>query len=127
MQATVLAQSEDYAAALPHEPLTPPRRLALQAGLRATGLDFIQLYSRQDGGWRLLEEVRPAGVLAVTPMDLSSELEQRLTGDRVLHSTRGVLAGAAPMGDDYALVAGMVLQPDYFESLERSGQGASFS
>jgi nitrogen fixation/metabolism regulation signal transduction histidine kinase len=125
MSGTVLAQADEYAAALPHEPLTPPRRAALQAGLRATGLDFIQLYTRRDGRWVLAEEVRPEGVLAVTPMDLSTELDPELV-ERVIHSSRGVLAGAAPMGKDYALVAGMLLQPDYFESIERVGRGVSF-
>lgn len=126
MQATVLAQADEYADALPHEPLTEPRRAALQAGLRATGLDFIQLYTRRDGRWVLAEEVRPQGVLAVTPMDLSNELSSDLTTDRVLRSARGALAGAAPMGNDYALVAGMLLPPDYFESLERVERGVSF-
>ena len=126
MEATVLAQADDYALALPHEPLTAQRRAALRAGLRATGLDFFQLYTRQAGHWRLVEEVRPQGVLAVTPMDLSTELDPELAEDRVLHSSRGALAGAAPMGADYALVAGMLLQPDYFESLERVGRGVSF-
>jgi two-component system nitrogen regulation sensor histidine kinase NtrY len=126
MQGTVLAQADEYAAALPHEPLTAPRRTALQAGLRATGLDFIQLYRRREGKWVLLEEVRPAGVLAVTPMDLSNELGAEFATDRVLRSSRGALAGAAPMGNDYVLVAGMLLQPDYFVSLERVGRGVSF-
>jgi nitrogen fixation/metabolism regulation signal transduction histidine kinase len=126
MEGTVLAQADQYAAALPHEPLTPARRAALRAGLRATGLDFIQLYTLRNGRWALLEEVRPAGVLAVTPMDLGAELDPRLTTDRILHSPRGALAGAAPMGTEYALVAGMLLQPDYFESLERVGRGVSF-
>ena len=126
MQGTVLAQADEYAAALPHEPLTAPRRAALQAGLRATGLDFIQLYTRRDGHWVLVEEVRPEGVLAVTPMDLSDEIGSELTADRVLQSRRGALAGAAPMGKDYALVAGMVLQPDYFEAVDRVGRGVSF-
>jgi nitrogen fixation/metabolism regulation signal transduction histidine kinase len=126
MEATVLAQADQYAAALPHEPLTPPRRVALRAGLRATGLDFIQLYARKDAHWTLLEEVRPQGVLAVSPMDLSSELDPEISTDRVLHSAKGALAGAAPMGHDYVLVAGMLLQPDFFESLERVGRGVSF-
>jgi nitrogen fixation/metabolism regulation signal transduction histidine kinase len=126
MEATVLAQADEYAAALPHEPLTPARRTALRAGLRATGLDFIQLYTLRAGRWTLVEEVRPPGVLGVTPMDLGGELEAPLTTDRILHSPRGALAGAAPMGADYALVAGMLLQPDYFESLERVGRGVSF-
>ncbi len=126
MQATVLARADDYAAALPHEPLTPARRTALRAGLRATGLDFIQLYTRSSGGWALVEEVRPPGVLAVTPMDLSRELEPKIAADRILESNRGALAGVAPMGPNAVLVAGMLLQPDYFESLDRVGRGVSF-
>jgi nitrogen fixation/metabolism regulation signal transduction histidine kinase len=126
MEATVLAQAEDWAAALPVEPLTEPRRMALRASLRATGIDFIQLYGRQGGGWTLLEEVRPAGVLGVTPVDLGAELGAALPHARPLHSPRGVLAGVAPLGQSHAVVAGMLLQPGYFESLERVGEGVQF-
>ena len=120
MEATVLAQSDDWAAALPHEPLTPPRRSALRAGLRAAGMDFIQLYTRRDGRWQLLEEVRPAGVLGVNPVDLSDELGAELSSDRVFHSNKGALAGAAPMGSDYALVAGNPARP--MGCMSRHGQ-----
>jgi two-component system nitrogen regulation sensor histidine kinase NtrY len=126
MEGTVLSQADDYAAALPHEPLNPARRSALQAGLRATGLDFIQLYARQNGGWKLLEEVRPPGVLGVEAVDLGPELTDELSGDRLIHSNLGALAGVARFGDGHALVAGMLLPRDYFASLERVGQGVGF-
>ena len=126
MEATVLAQADEWTAALPHEPLTPPRRAALQASLRAVGLDFFQVYVRRDGEWKLLEEVRPVGVLGVATIDLASELTPELASDRILHSSKGALAGTASMGPDYAVVAGMLLPPDYFDSLEQVGRGVSF-
>jgi nitrogen fixation/metabolism regulation signal transduction histidine kinase len=126
MEATVLAQASDWAMALPAEPLTAPRRTALRASLRAAGIDFIQLYASQDGRWRLLEEVRPEGVLGVTAVDLADELDLELTQARTLHSPKGALAAAAPLGEDHVVVAGMLLHPGYFESVDRVGQGVQF-
>ncbi len=135
MEASVLAQADEWAEALPSEPLTPRHRTAMRAGLRAAGLDFMQIYRRDRApggapgsrsGWKLLEEVRPPGILGVAPVDLSDEIGAKLGADRLLHSPRGVLASVAPVGDDYALVAGMLLYPGYFGDLTRVGEGAGF-
>ena len=126
MEATALAQAGEWAAALPPEPLTPQRRTAVRAGLRAAGLDFLQLYRRQGDGWALQEEVRPEGVLAVAALDLSAELEAGLGADRILKSRQGALAGLAMQGEGALLVTGMLLQPDYFEDLATVGEGVGF-
>jgi nitrogen fixation/metabolism regulation signal transduction histidine kinase len=133
METTSLAQAEEWAAALPPPPLTPPRRAAVRAGLRAAGLDFFQLYRRDDAApgaghprWLLVEEVRPEGVLAVAPVDLAGEIEAGLAGDRLLHSPTGALAGLARSGDHAVVAVGMLLSPDYFAALARVGEGVGF-
>ena len=82
MDATAQAQALDWARALPPAPLTTARRTAIRAGLRAAGLDFVQLYRRHGGRWRLIEEVLPEGVLAPAPLDLSSDLDATLDSGR---------------------------------------------
>jgi nitrogen fixation/metabolism regulation signal transduction histidine kinase len=126
MDATVSAQAEDWAAALAPGPLPTAQRTAVRAGMRAAGLDFVQLYHREAGRWRLVEEVRPAGVLAAMALDLSAELEPALAGDRLIHSRRGALAAAARIGDRDAVVAGMQLYPGFFEEMTRVGEGVGF-
>ena len=98
----------------------------MRAGLRAAGLDFMQLYEKTDGKWKLNEEVRPSGVLAVTPMDLSDQIDAELAADHLFLSDRGALAGAASIDARHTLVAGMVLPRDYFSAIERVRHGISF-
>jgi two-component system nitrogen regulation sensor histidine kinase NtrY len=131
MEATVLARANGWAETLAGPPLTPARRGALQADLRAAGLDFAQLYRRAgtggaNSGWRLVEEVRPPGVLGVATLDLSDELGAMLPANGLLHSRRGVLAGVAALGADRAVIAGMLLPPSYFDDLARVSEGLAF-
>lgn len=126
MEATVLAQADDWALALPPDTLTVARRTAMRAGLRAAGLDFLQLYRRDGGRWHLIEEVLPGGVLVPEPLDLAPELDPALAGGRVLHSPRGALAAVAPMERGFALVAGMRVPPGFFDQLRRVGEGMDF-
>jgi len=126
MEATVLAQATDWAAALPPEPLTPARRTAIRAGLRAAGLDFIQLYEKQGAKWRLDEEVRPSGVLGVTPVDLSGQIDAKLASDRLFESDQGALAAAAAIDARHVLIAGMQLPREYFSAIDRVRHGISF-
>jgi nitrogen fixation/metabolism regulation signal transduction histidine kinase len=131
LEATARAQASDWALALPGEPLTTARRSAVRAGLRAAGLDFVQLYHRDLGRWRLVEEVLPEGVLAPEPLDLAEELEGALAASRPIHSARGALAAAARMEPDagsgeWCLTAGMRVPPDFFARVERVGRGVGF-
>lgn len=129
LEATARAQASDWALALPAESLTTARRTAVRAGLRAAGLDFVQLYRREGGRWRLVEEVLPEGVLAPRPLDLSGEIEPALAAGKPIHSAVGALAAAARMeggAGEWALTAGMRVPPDFFTRVERVGQGVAF-
>jgi nitrogen fixation/metabolism regulation signal transduction histidine kinase len=131
LEATARAQAADWALALPAAPLTTARRSAVRAGLRAAGLDFVQLYRRDRGRWRLEEEVLPEDVLAPRPLDLAGDLDAALAGGRPIHSPRGALAAAARMeaeggAGEWALTAGMRVPPDFFARVERVGMGVAF-
>ena len=126
MEATSLAQAEDWAHALPAGDLSTASRTALRAGIRASGLDFMQLYRRQGSGWQLVEEVLPEGVLSPVPLDLSAELPAALQGDHMLRSPRGALAAVATMPGGDALVAGMRVPPDFFVAVRRVGEGVGY-
>jgi nitrogen fixation/metabolism regulation signal transduction histidine kinase len=126
MEATVVAQADDWAAVLPPAPLSTANRTAVRAGMRAAGLDFVQLYHADGGRWHLLEEVRPEGVLAAMPLDLSPEIAGALAGDRRLHSPRGALAAVAPIDERHAVVAGMQLYPGFFDQMARVGEGVGY-
>ena len=131
LEATARAQAADWAVALPPEPLTTARRTAVRAGLRAAGLDFVQLYHRERGRWRLVEEVLPEGVLAPRALDLAGELDEALASGKSIHSAQGALASAAHMETehktaDWVLTAGMRVPPDFFERVDRVGAGVAF-
>ncbi|HET7225804.1 MAG TPA: ATP-binding protein [Candidatus Eisenbacteria bacterium] len=126
MDATVLAQAGDWGQALPARPLTEPHRGAVRDGLRAAGLDFVQLYRLDQGRWRRVDEVLPERVIQARTLDLSDEIEAGLASGRLLHSQRGALAGVARMHDStWVLVAGMNVPPDFFQQVDEVGQGRS--
>jgi nitrogen fixation/metabolism regulation signal transduction histidine kinase len=148
MDATAQAQALDWARALPPAPLSTARRTAVRAGLRAAGLDFVQLYRRDGARWRLVEEVLPEGVLAPAPLDLSSEIDAALDSGRPIHSRLGALgaaaavepeepggsraAGGTPVGrppaaaERWALTAGMRIPPDFFGRVDQVGRAVGF-
>ncbi|TMQ65308.1 MAG: HAMP domain-containing protein [Candidatus Eisenbacteria bacterium] len=126
LEATVTAQAQDWAQALPPGPLNEPRRTAIRIGLRTAGLDFVQVYQLHGDGWRLVEEVRPPGVLAAVPLDLSSDLPAALASDRLVRSRRGALAGVSPADSGRAVVAGLHVNPDFFDQIQRVGEGVGF-
>ncbi len=135
MDATAQAQARDWARALPPAPLGVARRTAVRAGLRAAGLDFLQLYREEGGRWRLVEEVLPEGVLSPAPLDLADELGPALEGGQPIHSAAGALAAAAALEPDpgaadgagrWALAAGMRVPPDFFERVDQVGRGVGF-
>lgn len=130
LEATARAQASDWALALPGAALSTARRSAVRAGLRAAGLDFVQLYRRDRGRWRLVEEVLPEDVLAPRALDLAGDLDEALAGGKPIHSTQGALAAAARMETEgpgeWALTAGMRVPPDFFARVERVGHGVAF-
>ena len=119
MEATVLAQADAWARVLPAAPLDAARRARVRGSLRDTGLDFLQLYRRSGGGWTLLDQALPEGVIGARGADLGPELEGALAGDRLLRSSRGALAAVARLDPDHALAAGVWVPPDFFEDVER--------
>jgi len=130
MEAIALAQAEEWAARLPDEGPGAAERKAAQAALRANGLDFLQVYRRADpqgaGPWQRVEDLRPSGVLAVTPLDVGTEIDAALSRDRILRSSSGALAGLALEGGRRVVVVGIQLPPDFFTEVERVGDGMSF-
>jgi nitrogen fixation/metabolism regulation signal transduction histidine kinase len=140
LDASARAQALDRARALPAGPLDVARRTDVRGGLRASGLDFVQLYRRDGDRWTLVEEVLPEGVLAPVPLDLAAELDTALVSGRPIHSRRGALAAAAAMGaphatgagaapagaERWALTAGMRVSPDFFLRVDEVGRGVAF-
>ena len=132
MEATARAQALDWSQALPAAPLGTTRRTAVRAGLRAAGLDFVQLYRRKGGRWQLEEEVLPEGVLVPAPLDLAADLSAALDSGQPIHSRRGALAAAARFesgtgqSDEWALTAGMRVPPDFFPRVDQVGRGVGF-
>ncbi|MBI3538892.1 MAG: HAMP domain-containing protein, partial [Candidatus Eisenbacteria bacterium] len=132
LESTARAQAADWAQVLPPAPVDLPRRTAVRAGLRAAGLDFVQLYRRDRAGWRRVDDVLPEHVLAPEPLDLSREIDAALAAGGVIHSPRGALAAVAPLeirdrsGARWALTAGMRVTPDFFTGLTRIGESVDF-
>src|SRR5262249_28299192 len=120
------AQANDWAQALPPEPLTTQHRTAIRAGLAASGLDFVQIYRHGEKGWTLVEEVLPEGTLAPEALDLSSELDAALASGQAIHSPPGALAAVARQGPVHAIPAGMRVQPDFFAQVDRVREGIGF-
>jgi nitrogen fixation/metabolism regulation signal transduction histidine kinase len=86
----------------------------------------MQLYRRENGRWRLLEEVLPEGVFSPEPIDLSRDVAGALAGQPIVRSDRGVLAAIVPMEGEFALAAGMRVPPEFFTQVARVGQGIGF-
>ena len=126
LEATTLESADRWAAELGPLPLDAARRSKLRDGLRAAGLDFVLVYARTDGGWRVAEQVVPRGVLAADTLDLAPELDAALQGSRLLRSPQGVLAGIAAAGPDAVVVTGVRLTPDFFERVEQVGQARGY-
>jgi nitrogen fixation/metabolism regulation signal transduction histidine kinase len=132
MEATARAQAQDWALALPAAPTSPARRTAVRAGLRASGLDFLQIYRRDRGRWILVEEVLPEGVLSPAALDLAADLDGVLDSGRPIHSHAGALAAAARIDSvlggapGWAVAAGMRVPPDFFPRVDQVGRGVGF-
>ncbi len=125
VEAVALAQSDALAEGLPAGPLTARDRERLRAALRASALDFVQLYRRSEGRWRLSDQIAPAGVIAIERPDLGPEIEASIGANRLIHSARGALAAVAVVDRDRALVTGVWVAPDFFTRVDDVGLGVS--
>jgi nitrogen fixation/metabolism regulation signal transduction histidine kinase len=125
VEGVALAQSDALAAGIPARPLTEHDRERLRTALRASGLDFVQLYRRAAGRWQLEEQLAPPGVIALDQPDLGADIAASLGASRVIHSTRGALAAVATLDSTRALVTGIWVDPDFFERVDDVGLGVS--
>jgi nitrogen fixation/metabolism regulation signal transduction histidine kinase len=126
LDAAVTAQAQRWSGAWPREPIDPDRLVALRADLRAAGMDFVQIYRRRDGRFVLERQETPPGVIAATPTNLADEIPTALASGQIIHSPRGAIAAAAPLGADGALVVGLWVPPDYFAEVESVGRGMTY-
>ncbi len=119
LDATMLDRVDTWAAEADAEggSFDARRRDALRHGLREAGLDFAQLYRREAEGWRLADEVAPAGVITTEAIDLSRQLEEALAGRRLVASAQGAEAAVARIGQSRVLAVGIRLTPDFFERM----------
>lgn len=125
MEATTLAQAEVWARSVPPARLDPPDRARVREGLRASGLDFFQLYRHEGGRWERIDQVLPAGVIEVRGADLSDQLDAALASDHLLRSPGGALAATARVDARHALAVGMWVPPDFFAEADRITEGRS--
>ena len=59
LESTALLKASDWARQWPARPISDAERARLRATLQSTGLDFIQLYRRDGGRWRRVEQLLP--------------------------------------------------------------------
>src|SRR5262245_31217850 len=128
MQAVVVSRAASWQTDCPFPAprLDADARGKAQAELRESGLDFVQLYRLDKGAWRLVDETRPSGVLAVEKIDMSAEIAAAVAGDKLIHSSKGALAGLQLVDSTRAVVVGMQVSPDFFQKVERVSQGVGF-
>jgi len=125
LDGTVLACAATWAPFAADGELSGAERERLREALAGTRLDFVQLYTRDEGGWRLVQQIAPPGVLAATTLDLSTEVAAAIDSTALVHSKLGALAGVARAGDHLALVAGLWVPPDFFDRIEDVGEGVA--
>lgn len=123
LESTVLAQADAFAAGWPRGGPDAARRAAARDELRSAGVDFLQVYDPDGGGWRLREQISAAGLIVPEPADLGASLGAALEGERIVRSDRGVLGGVARTADGRALVAGMWMPREFFSQLDQVGEG----
>jgi len=126
MEAGALAASERWATEWTAQPLTVGRRTELRMELREEDIDFVQVFRLARGGWRLDDQLAPAGVMLAAPPALDSTIAPALAAGHLVRSARGALAGVALTRDGRAVLTGYWVPPDFFEDVERVEQGASF-
>jgi nitrogen fixation/metabolism regulation signal transduction histidine kinase len=135
LDAVALAGADAWATRWPQGPLTAARRAAMRTELSADALDLLQLYVRENGRWRLSDQVVAEKLIVPEGPDFADLVGGALDSSRVLHTPRGALAAvariaSAPAGPasshaDRAVLVGLLVSPDFFEQIERIGEGLS--
>ncbi len=123
MEATSLSRARAWARWATGPELDLAGHTRARAGLLEAGLDFLQIYGRVDGRWRLLEQVVPEGTPRLRGADLSADLDAALAGDGLVRSNHGALAGVARVDSTHALAAGMRVPAGFFADVERVSEG----
>ncbi len=114
------AWADDWAAGAP----AGPARAAERRRLARAGLDFAQSYERGPQGWRLVDQLTPAGMLDLTRVDLAGRLPDSLAVPIVIHGEHGVLAGVSAAGARRAVAVGWWMAPDFFGGITQVAEGA---
>jgi nitrogen fixation/metabolism regulation signal transduction histidine kinase len=123
LEALVLLQAGERASSWNAAMLAPSGRPQLAASVGASGIDFLQIYRRGPSGWSMADQVVASGVILPQELALGPELSRALESDHLIRSDRGALASVAPLPGGEALVAGIVIDPDFFEDAEMVAVG----
>lgn len=99
-------------------------RAAERRRLARVGLDFAQVYERGPGGWRLADQLTPAGMLDLSRVDLANRLPDSLPVPMVIHAEHGVLAGVAAADRGRIVAVGWWMTPDFFGGIDQVTEGA---
>ena len=135
LDAMALMGADEWAKHWPAGPVTATRRAAMRTELRADALDLVQLYVREHGRWRLSDQVVAEKLIVPQGPDFAGFITAALDSSRLLHTPLGALAavarvGPAPAGPestgtDRAVVVGLLVPVDFFEQVDRIGEGLS--
>ena len=133
LDAATLASADALAASWPRRPLTAAQRAAIGSELRTDALDLVQLYVRDDGRWRRADQIVAEKLIVPQAPDFADLVGAALDSARVLHTSRGALAAVArvspaPAGSafqDRAVLVALLVPTDFFEQVERVGEGLS--
>src|SRR5258708_20220002 len=130
-----LAGADEWATRWPAGALSAAQRARMRSQLRADALDLVQLYVREGGRWRLAEQVVAEKLLGPEGPDFADRIGAALDSSRLLHTPRGALAAVARVGPtpavrasngpERAVVVGMLVPNDFFEEVDRIGEGLS--
>ena len=127
LDAMALAGADEWATTWPATAPGAAQRAAMRVQLRSDALDFVQLYAREDGRWRLADQVVAEKLIVAQGPDFSDLLGAALDTARILHTPRGALAAAARVEGrpERAVVVGFWVPADFFDQIDRIGEGLS--
>lgn len=125
-ESTLLAQSDLWASRWSGS-LSPALEQSWSAQLAGAGVDFLQVYRRDAAGrWQRIAQVTPRGVIQANPLDLANAISPALESGEVLRFPAGAIAGVSEASGGDAVVAGVRVNPEFFEQIENLGQGTGY-